>query len=382
YAGAGLVLAVGLLGSALAPNMPVLVGWRFVQGLGGGAVAALSYGLVAATFPVELRGRVLSTISTIWGVATVGGPGYGALFAGPGLWRAAFWSLAPLALIFVALAWRTIGGEPAAGPRARMPYWRLILLALSVLLLSMTSVAGSHWLQALLVAAAIASATAAFIRDAKAERPIFPRRVTAIGTELGALFWIFFCVSIMISFVNTYTTFFLQVLHGVAPLTAGYLFAIQSFMWTAGALMVASRPASQTVSLVTIGLGMMLVAAIGLFITVVSGPVAAIAAAIALAGTGIGFLNNPAIQKIIVVAREEEKQLAANSVQTVRNIGMSFGAAGAGTVAASAGLQDGAAPAVVAHAMQWVYGVNVVVAIVALAIALAVLRGRSGEEIG
>ena len=41
YAGAGLVLGLGLAGAALAPDMPTLVGSRLVQGIGGGAVASL-----------------------------------------------------------------------------------------------------------------------------------------------------------------------------------------------------------------------------------------------------------------------------------------------------------------------------------------------------
>ena len=61
-----------------------------------------------------------------------------------------------------------------------------------------------------------------------------------------------------------------------------------------------------------------------------------------MSGLGIGFLNNPAIQRIMAVAPEAEKHIAGTSVQAVRNIGMSFGAAASGMVAASAGLADGA----------------------------------------
>lgn len=376
YAGAGIVLAVGLLGSAFAPDMLTLVGWRLIQGIGGGALAAQSYGLVAAMYPVNMRGRVLSSISTTWGIATVGGPGYGALFAQESLWRAAFWSLVPLCIVFALLAWRFVKGEPGAAARTRLPYWRLVLLACAVLLLSATSLTTSTLHQALLGIAAVAMTAYAFVRDARAERSIFPRRVTVITSELGALYWIFFLISMMIAFVNTYTTFYLQVLHGVAPLTAGYLFAIQSFMWTVAALAVASQPAERTTMLVIAGIVLLVASAAAIAATINSGPVMIIAIAIGINGIGIGFLNNPAIQKIIVAAPEDEKQLAGSSVQTVRNMGMSFGAASAGTVAVSAGLIDGAARPVVAHAMQWVYGVNAAIGLFALLIAVLVLRGK------
>jgi len=224
YAGAGLLLGIGLAGSALATDMPTLVAWRLFQGIGGGAIASHAYGLVATIYPERLRGRVLSVISTIWGLATVAGSGYGAVFAEAGLWRGAFWSPVPLTVGFA-------------------------LFALAVLLLSATSLTREVWLQAPLVIASISLAAIAFFRDARAERNMFPREISSMTTELGASYGIYFLVSIVIAFVGTYTTFYLQVLHGVAPLTAGYIFAVQSFTWTVGALFAASlRPSLRTTS--------------------------------------------------------------------------------------------------------------------------------------
>jgi MFS family permease len=376
YAGAGLVLGIGLAGSALATDMPTLVAWRVVQGIGGGAVASQAYGLVATFYPEHLRGRVLSVISTVWGIATVGGPGYGAIFAEAGMWRGAFWSLVPLTVGFALLAWRHVEGAQGHGRLSRIPYWRLSLLALAVLLISATSLTRVFWLQGALVIASIIISVIAFVRDTRAERNMFPRQAADITTELGASYAIFFLVSIVMAFVNTYTTFYLQVLHGVSPLAAGYLFAVQSFMWTGGALLAASlRPSLETASIIS-GLVLLLLAAIGVAFTVESGPVVMIAIAIGLSGLGIGLLNNPAIQRIMAVAPEAEKHIAGTSVQAVRNIGMSFGAAASGMVAASAGLADGAGRATVASAMEWVFGVNVVFAALALAMALPLIVGR------
>ncbi len=73
YAGAGLVLGLGLAGAALAPDMQTLVGWRLVQGVGGGAVASQGYGLVAIAYPPHLRSRILGVVSTLWGTVTIMG---------------------------------------------------------------------------------------------------------------------------------------------------------------------------------------------------------------------------------------------------------------------------------------------------------------------
>jgi MFS family permease len=379
YGGAGLLLSVGLVGSALATDMPMVVGWRLVQGIGGGALASQAYGLIATLYPQQLRGRVLTMISIIWGVATLGGPGYGALFAESGLWRGAFWSLAPLTVVFALLVWRYVEAEARRGGLSQLPFWRLTLLALAVVLLSATSVTPSIWVHAVLVVGSFAFAGIAFRRDARAEHKMFPRQITAVTSELGALFGIFFLVSVVMAFVNTYTTFYLQELHGVAPLTAGYLFAIQSFMWTFSALAVATaRPTLQTIS-IFLGLVLLVLASLGVAMTVDSGPVYLIAIFIGLSGAGIGFINNPAIQKIMVAAPEAEKQIAGTSVQAVRNIGISFGAAAAGMVAAAAGLVDGADRATVAFSMEWVFGACLAASALALVLAVPLLL-RRGER--
>ena len=383
YAAAGLALGLGLAGSALATDMPTMVGFRLVQGIGGGAVASHAYGLVATIYPQHLRSRVLTVVSTVWGVATVGGPAYGAAFAEAGLWRGAFWSLAPFAVVFAYLAWRHVEGSGGHGRLSRIPYWRLAMFALAILMLSATSLIRAPWLVGVMVVGSVAITALAFVRDRRAERRIFPRQTAAIATELGATCWIFFLVSAVMAFVNTFTTFYLQELHGVAPFTAGYLFACQSFFWTAGAFVVATvRPSLEPAAIVA-GLVLLVIAALGVALTVDSGPVLLIAFFIGLSGLGIGFLNNPAVQRMIAVAPEEERQMAGNSVQAVRNIGISFGAAASGMVAALSGLVDGAERAVVAHAMEWVFGVNVAFALAALAIGIPMLaRWRRNQASG
>ena len=380
YAGAGVVFAIGLAGAALATDMQTLVAWRLIQGIGGGAVASQAYGLVAIAFPTHLRARVLGVVSTVWGVATVAGPGFGAFFAESGAWRGAFWSLIPFTVVFVVLAWRYVEGSRGHGRLSEIPYLRLALLGLAVVLMSATSLTDAIWLQGLFMVASLALATLAFARDARSEHNMFPRQGTALRSELGAAYWIIFLVSVVLTFITTYTTFYLQVLHGVSPFTAGYLFAIQSFMWTVGALAIANLRSSLETPAIVAGLVLVLLTSIAIAFTVDTGPVVAIAIAIGISGLGIGFLNNPAIQRIMAVAPEAEKHVAGTSVQTVRNIGISFGAAASGMVAAAAGLTDDAGRETVASAMRWVYAVNVGFSILALALALPLIAARRARR--
>ena len=80
----------------------MLVG-RLVQGLGGGAMLALSYVGVSLLFPERLWTRVLAIVSGVWGVSSLVGPLVGGVFASAGLWRGAFWAFAAQALLLVVL---------------------------------------------------------------------------------------------------------------------------------------------------------------------------------------------------------------------------------------------------------------------------------------
>lgn len=378
YAGAGVLFMIGILGASFAPNMTTLVGFRLIEGIGGGALLSQSYGLVAAFFPENLRGRVLAVVSTTWGVATLMGPAFGGVIAEFQVWRPAFWGMVPLALVFIGLAWRYVPKSEAPGHLGEIPYIRLALFALAVLCVSATSQLQSDSLRIALIVLSTIIAAIAFRRDAKAKITLLPRTAMVYGTEIGVIYWVFLLMSVILVFVNVYSTLYLQVLHQQSPLVAGYIFAMLSFFWTGGALAAAPFRGRSMNGSVLFGLLLVLGGSVGLAAFVVSGPIWAIAVSLAVIGTGVGFCNNPMIQLAILAVPDDEKSLAGSSTQTVRTLGFSFGAAGAGFIAASAGLTTEADPEIVARAMNWVYRANVGVAVLTLLAAIPMLaRSRA-----
>ncbi len=70
-------IGIFVLGSTLcgaAQSMEMLVLFRAVQGLGGGAIYALSFILVGILFPPETRAKMQGFISSVWGLASILGP--------------------------------------------------------------------------------------------------------------------------------------------------------------------------------------------------------------------------------------------------------------------------------------------------------------------
>src|SRR5215510_2961474 len=92
YIAGALVFLTGSAGCAVAPSMAWLLLARVAQGLGGGMLIALSYGMVGELYPADLRSRAFSLISGMWGTAALLGPTVGGgVFVAIGWWRGAFW---------------------------------------------------------------------------------------------------------------------------------------------------------------------------------------------------------------------------------------------------------------------------------------------------
>ena len=72
---AGLVVfAIGLVVGGLAPSMLVLVLGRALQGLGAGAMPAISYVCIGRGYPHEQRPTMFALISSAWVIPSVAGP--------------------------------------------------------------------------------------------------------------------------------------------------------------------------------------------------------------------------------------------------------------------------------------------------------------------
>jgi len=98
------VFAVGLAIGGSAPDMPVLVGGRVVQGLGAGMVPAAAYVAVGFTYPPQSRPRMFAVMSTAWIVPGLIGPALAAQIANLAGWRWVFVGLIPLVVVATAIA--------------------------------------------------------------------------------------------------------------------------------------------------------------------------------------------------------------------------------------------------------------------------------------
>ncbi|EIV92265.1 DHA2 family efflux MFS transporter permease subunit [Frankia sp. QA3] len=110
--GLGLFLLGSLL-CALARSPGMLIGFRVIQGFGGGLLEPTAMTLSAALATRESMGRVLSVMGTVVNVAPAGGPILGGLLLETGHWQWLFVVNIPLGLLVLAA---TLTYVPAGRP--------------------------------------------------------------------------------------------------------------------------------------------------------------------------------------------------------------------------------------------------------------------------
>ncbi len=114
------IFIVGSVITAVAVELPVLVGGRVIQGVGGGGLVPATLALVADLWPVQRRGLPLGVVGAVQEAGSVLGPVFGAAILSVGGWRLIFWvnAVAGLALALgLRLTMRgEVVGRTAGGP--------------------------------------------------------------------------------------------------------------------------------------------------------------------------------------------------------------------------------------------------------------------------
>jgi MFS family permease len=130
---------------ALAPDAPVLIAARALQGLGAAMMIPGSLAILSRAYPRESRGAAIGTWAAASAVTTAAGPIIGGLalsFGGAEMWRWVFAINLPMGALAVWLLWRAVDSDPGRpGERLDFGGAALATLALAALAWALT---GGH----------------------------------------------------------------------------------------------------------------------------------------------------------------------------------------------------------------------------------------------
>jgi predicted MFS family arabinose efflux permease len=213
---------------------------------------------------------------------------------------------------------------------------------------------------------------AAFVRlEGSHTRRLLPHGACNPATRLGATYATMLCLVMGIT-TEIFVPYFLQRLHGMVPLHAGYVSALMAGGWTMGS-MISSMLAGRWV-----GIGMTagpVTQAVGLAALCVlmphdwgTGPlqIVWIGAGLVALGLGIGLCWPQLGARVFAFAAESERDIAAGSITIVLMVANAFGSALGGMVTNLAGLTDPGGVAGAASAALWLFGSALVVPALAL----------------
>ena len=380
YLLAAVCFGFGSLLCGLAPNIFVLLLGRAVQGFGAGLLAAVSYAIIPLVFEQRLWPRAMALISAAWGASTLVGPAIGGVFAELGQWRLAFLVLVPLSVLLAGGAWRLL---PASSPPQREgapPVVQVMLLVLAVLAVSMASVVTAQpGLAAGLVVLALGLLGALGLVERRPGVGLLPTGSFSLASPLAALFVLMLLMQATVS-GDVFAPLFLQRLHGLSPLWAGYLVAALSAGWSTGTIVAAGWKERGRRSTLIAGPAAMLLGSLGLALFMGPGApggwlvVSILGVSLTLVGLGIGAAWQFVTPQVLALAPPGEDARTSAAISMVQLFASGLGAAVAGVIVNAGGLSDSASTAAAANAANWLYGAFLLLPLAALPIGWVLLR--------
>jgi MFS family permease len=285
----GLVLfAIGLAIGGFAPSMPVLIGARFIQGIGGGTIPPVAYVAIGRSLPESLRPRMFAMLSTAWILPGVLGPAIAGVVAEVFNWRWIFLGLLPLIVISGTMALRGLRPLPriaATGTgSARQRLVDAIVVAVGAALVTAGLSSETPALLGGLTAAGILLIGIAFRRLTPPGTLSASRGYPTAVLLRGVLTLAFFCV-------DAYVALLLVEVRGWSAAEAGIALTAATVSWTAGSwtqarLSTRYRPEE----FVRVGFPVVAIGIAALGLILLPGVPAVLAVPIfALAGLGMGL---------------------------------------------------------------------------------------------
>ena len=326
-----IVFAASGFAAGFSTSMPMLVGLRAIQGIGGGLVISTGTAAISLVYPSHLVSRAFAANATVWGVMGVAGPAIAAAMLTFLSWHWVLFINLPLGILALIAGWRIFPG-PYGDREGRIDLVGIVLVAAltvtSLFAVDSLSLASLYWL------GGAALATALYVVHARrTPHPLVrlehivpqPYRGLALSTALMLMGTMA---------MSDYIPLFVRAGRGASSAVTAWSVLPLTVGWTTGATLSSRLGDRHSESWVMV-LGFMInIPALALAWVAV-----AFDAALPLtffvffaAGVGVGMTTNAALTVLRAVTESSRMGRVGAAHLFARNQGFTFGAAVGGAV--------------------------------------------------
>jgi EmrB/QacA subfamily drug resistance transporter len=331
YAGAGLFL-VGSTLCGFAPSMVWLILFRALQGFGAGGVQPIAMTICGDIYTPSERANVQGLISSVFGVAAVGGPAIGAFLVEHVAWQVVFWVNLPVGAAAIAMI-SVFLKEDVQTRRHRIDYLGSLLLMAGVGALMLVLVQGGSLPPAYSVGIGVlgvVALAALVLHELRTPEPMLAiellrDRVIVIGSVGGSL-----AGAVMMG-VSAFLPAYVQGAMGQSAMMAGLVLGAMSVTWALSSLLGGRLMVRTTYRLAAILGALSLVAGslVLVWLTPARGVPWATAGSLVI-GVGMGLCNTAFIVSIQAAVPWGKRGAATSTCLFLRFIGQAVGAAAFG----------------------------------------------------
>ena len=324
------VFTVSSLLCGLSTNLPQLIIFRLLQGLGASMLFSISAAIIFQVFGHQERGKAMGFLGSTVAVAAMIGPALGGFIVGSLGWQYIFLINAPIGIIALVAALKMLKLEERCVDCLRMDYagaglWIITILFL-VLMLGLVGQTGTLTFTALVFLLVFVTAFGLFVmREKRAPHPLLDISVFRVRRfTLAGLSMVMFFMSM--SMVTILGPFYYEGVLNYRPEQVGLIFMVLPAVMLFGSPLAGRMydrthsPLYATAGQIIRGSSLLLLAYAFLSLNV---PLTLVA--FFLMGIGSSLFQSPNNTEMMMTLPKEKTGVASSVQATLRNLSMALG---------------------------------------------------------